>query len=463
MFVTALIIVLLSFLIVYSSFRVRVPESWQFLMKGRRMLIARSIESKGGPFSIHIPGNRLHLVCSKEHWNDLNSTSISHLSMHAWSKEHFQPKYAFGYVWPDRREEDGMPVVRAIRTVTNQFAVLKPKFITIMRDELDEALKLNAQQDGTSKIALWDTVKHFASRMNVLIMFGDDVANNPEFVDRGLKYIDEATLVAEAAKSFPAFLVPVLAKFIRGRNRNQQYILQAIASEVKKHRAYEDTVDRPGSIVEGLVRNNPDLTDSRLELDMNSTFIASTTSTPIIATHLIQDIFTHQEYLPALRTELKGVLDDPIPDLRKLPLLEGFLVESMRTHCFLSTVIHRVSLRPFTFHDGYTVPKGEVVEFYQYNTMNDESIYADAAKFDPERHCRTARVATDMGVEWPFWGNSKIACPGRFHVSNVAKLIAIYFIMKFDCEFESTEGLNFEFRDVLVPSPNAKLIMRRRE
>lgn len=36
----------------------------------------------------------------------------------------------------------------------------------------------------------------------------DFEANDPEFVDRGLKYIDEVTLVSEAAKNFPAFIVP---------------------------------------------------------------------------------------------------------------------------------------------------------------------------------------------------------------------------------------------------------------
>jgi cytochrome P450 len=95
--------------------------------------------------------------------------------------------------------------------------------------------------------------------------------------------------------------------------------------------------------------------------------------------------------------------------MTKYPLLEGFLVESMRTHCFLSTVIHRVPLKPFTFHDGYTVPKGEIVEFYQYSTMNDETLYPNAAKFDPERHQSTGRAATDMGIEWPFWGTLKLA------------------------------------------------------
>jgi cytochrome P450 len=84
-------------------------------------------------------------------------------------------------------------------------------------------------------------------------------------------------------------------------------------------------------------------------------------------------------------------------------------VESMRTHCFLSTVNHRVPLKPFTFKDGYTVPQGEVVEYYQYATMNDDALYPEPSKFVPERHMHTGRKATDMGLEWPFWGNSRIA------------------------------------------------------
>jgi hypothetical protein len=133
------------------------------------------------------------LVSSREHWNDLNNASINHLSSHAWSKQHFQPIYTFGYEWPDRREDNGMPVVRAIRTLSNQFPELKGKFVAIMMNELNDALKVNAQPDGTgfpvspwndiwanfgkgtSKIPLWDTVKHFAARMNIMMMFGEEV------------------------------------------------------------------------------------------------------------------------------------------------------------------------------------------------------------------------------------------------------------------------------------------------
>jgi hypothetical protein len=90
-------------------------------------------------------------VSSKEHWKELNNTSVFHLSSHAWSKQHFQPKHTFGYEWPDRTE--GMPVARAIKLVTSQFSTLQSKFIDIMETELDDALKLSTQNDGTGNTA----------------------------------------------------------------------------------------------------------------------------------------------------------------------------------------------------------------------------------------------------------------------------------------------------------------------
>ncbi|KAI9660713.1 MAG: hypothetical protein M1821_010065 [Bathelium mastoideum] len=299
--------------------------------------------------------------------------------------------------------------------MSNQFPELQKKFVVIMRDELNDALSMNAQADGTCRIPLWDTVKHLASRINILTMFGEDVANNPVFVNRGLKYIDEVTLVSEAAKNLPSFLVPLVAILIRGRNLNQKHSLDTISSEIERHRenlvsAPESADSKPHSILEALVRNLPEQSQvKRIRFDMNTTFVSSTTATPILATHLLQDIFTHPEYLPALREEVQDVLGSPSPDMTKLPLLESFLVESIRTHCFLSTVIHRVPLKPFTFSDGYSVPKGEIVEFYQHRVMNDDAIYPNAGSFNPSRFKGTGRAATDMGMEWPFWGNSKLA------------------------------------------------------
>lgn len=41
-----------------------------------------------------------------------------------------------------------MPVVRAIRTLSNRFPELKGRLVEIMSEELNEALKLNEQLGG---------------------------------------------------------------------------------------------------------------------------------------------------------------------------------------------------------------------------------------------------------------------------------------------------------------------------
>lgn len=44
----------------------------------------------------------------------------------------------------------------------------------------------------------------------------------------------------------------------------------------------------------------------------------------------------------------------------------------------------------------------------------------------------------------------------------MVKLIAIYFVMNFDCVVEDEGGMSFEFRDVLVPNPKCEVVVRRR-
>ena len=90
-------------------------------------------------------------------------------------------------------------------------------------------------------------------------------------------------------------------------------------------------------------------------------------------------------------------------------LLDGFLMESMRTNCFQSTAVHRTALRPFTFSDGYTIPEGESVQFYQEKVHFDVNRYHEPGTFDPRRYGGNRRAATDVSMEWPFWGVGKNA------------------------------------------------------
>lgn len=89
--------------------------------------------------------------------------------------------------------------------------------------------------------------------------------------------------------------------------------------------------------------------------------------------------------------------------------MEGVLMESMRLHCFQSTGIHRKALSRFTFSGGYTIPAGQSVQFYQEGVLQNESHYAQATTFNPQRYRGSSRSTTDVGVEWPFWGAGRNA------------------------------------------------------
>lgn len=84
-------------------------------------------------------------------------------------------------------------------------------------------------------------------------------------------------------------------------------------------------------------------------------------------------------------------------------------MESMRLHCFQSTAIHRKAIIPFTFSDGYTIPAGQSVQFYQERVYLDENRYGQSTIFDPRRYKGSSRSVTDVGMEWPFWGAGRNA------------------------------------------------------
>jgi cytochrome P450 len=129
-----------------------------------------------------------------------------------------------------------------------------------------------------------------------------------------------------------------------------------------------------------------------------------------VTTQFIQDLYAHSTHHPTLTQEISASPISPSSTtIDPTPVLEGFLMESMRTNSFQSTAVHRTALEPFTFSDGYTIPQGESVQFNQEKVHFDAKRYERPNEFDPCRYRNSRRAATDIGMEWPFWGVGKFA------------------------------------------------------
>lgn len=128
----------------------------------------------------------------------------------------------------------------------------------------------------------------------------------------------------------------------------------------------------------------------------------------LVGTQLVQDLCTHSDYkCKLLEEERQAKLGGH--STNSLPLLDAFLMESMRTNSFQSTAVHRTAIKPFTFSDGYTVPAGHSVGFHQERVFLDPETYPDPGSFLPERHMQSSRASTEVGPQWPFWGAGKNA------------------------------------------------------
>ncbi|KAF2878468.1 cytochrome P450 [Massariosphaeria phaeospora] len=467
---------LLLVLCVYSFPNLwRVQETWKFLLRGRQIMLENARKSPEKPYSLPIPGNRLHVLSSRKHWNELNNAPTNRLSPNAASREMFQPKYTFGFDWGAPREHVSIATVRSIKNMTQLLPLFQTKFVGILDQEFQKAFVNSPSKDGWTQVSIWTTIQRAVTRINSLLLLGEDIANDDEFITRSLTFVKQTTLILEAVRIFPSFLAPLVTKLIKGRGADRQFFSKTLRGLIAEREEYkrstpEASRENPGTFLEGVVEYCHDDRSTQQNLDsITSTWVISTLAIPVVACQLLQDVYLQIEHFSTLREEIESVpLREPArpydisQSMEKLPLLDAFTMESWRTKCFQSNTVHRVAMKDFEFSDGYIIPAGEAVEFHQHSLMTNESLYPDHKKFDPSRFLNKNKSPVDTGIDWPFWGAPRYICPGRWLVVNVEKLLAVYVMQNYEAKLESSEGLNFEWRDGLVVNPKSILLMKPR-
>jgi hypothetical protein len=61
----------------------------------------------------------------------------------------FQPQYTLIDEWPDNRADEGMPIIRAIRTMSNCLPEMKERVLEMVREEIDDAISSAPKTNGT--------------------------------------------------------------------------------------------------------------------------------------------------------------------------------------------------------------------------------------------------------------------------------------------------------------------------
>ncbi|KAL9059674.1 MAG: hypothetical protein Q9206_001377 [Seirophora lacunosa] len=132
--------------------------------------------------------------------------------------------------------------------------------------------------------------------------------------------------------------------------------------------------------------------------------------------------------------------------------------------------VPRKTLSPFTSSDGTHVPANNWIVVPQQRMMKDPTLYRDPETFDGFRFVMrgddsTASESRLSHPSWrfPFWGSVKQACPARFYVTDMTKMIISHFLMKYDMRLANENVADsFAWGPLRVPHPYLGFLLKER-
>ncbi|KAL8729916.1 MAG: hypothetical protein Q9181_004831 [Wetmoreana brouardii] len=157
-----------------------------------------------------------------------------------------------------------------------------------------------------------------------------------------------------------------------------------------------------------------------------------------------------------------------------MPLLDAVLRESARMNASETISLRCKALQGYTFADGFSVRKGDIVCTPLRAMGHDASVVDQPHLFRPERHLTldsspshrmTGTEYTANTPHYPFWGLGKEACPGRFYIALVIKSVLAHMLHNYEFRLadDKTEPMAFTWRTTRIPSRRNFLLVRKRE
>ncbi|GBB93499.1 hypothetical protein RclHR1_21800002 [Rhizophagus clarus] len=154
-----------------------------------------------------------------------------------------------------------------------------------------------------------------------------------------------------------------------------------------------------------------------------------------------------------------------LPDIQKMKKLDSFIKESLRHSDDTLNLPHNVISESYTFANGYTIPKGRIVNLYVDDLLKSRDGFGDdAEEFKPFRFVNANSPATKVDRHYVVFGGGKHACPGRFFAINESKLILHKLILKYNIKTKSGKIENkIYIGPNTLPSWNALVFENRKE
>lgn len=337
------------------------------------------------------------------------------------------------------------------------------------------------------------------------------LGRNTAYLDSAIGYAQSVVPIATILRPLPDAIRPMVAKVVALPTKyyvrkTAQYLKPEVKSRLAEIERRSNDPEKkaqetePNDLLQWLIKYaqerlppselSPHIIAGRL-LAIN--FAAIHTSTFAI-TNLIFDLVSSDpslDYMRQLREEAAATLaeDNGVwtkRGLGRMHKIDSAIRESLRIRSFLSTGLIRTVTTPngLTTPDGVYCPYGSNVGIAALGIHNDNTIYPEAAQFQPFRYvnareavatnAETGKLDTEdmikkanyalvsTSADYQSFGHGRHACPGRFFAANELKLLLAYMVLNYDIEVLAKRPEGRWVGQVILPDMTATIKVKRR-
>ncbi|OAL55016.1 cytochrome P450 [Pyrenochaeta sp. DS3sAY3a] len=417
-------------------------KSYRFILDAPNMIQDGYDTSRGLPFVVDSPDVRYHLVSNPKHIDEIDRAPNEVLSLQAAAKVLLRPEYSMhNFSWFEKRGTDGTPLPKTVRTLLrNELPKILPKTRLVNSEIMDEMLSGSEKQAPVSKV-----IRECVARTNAIAFFGEELANNKEFMHAAEDFIDKTVYIAEAARILPGVVGSIVVKFLEAWYSSQHIIFNAL-EPIAQQRIDERTRASGGEIVpehkdciQYIMEESLHFKSSQCERtepwaagrivhELMALWFGAVHTMAMATTFAVKDICMHPVYVEPLRRELES----PAYAIWEatgsgLPLLDSFIKESARVNPLDNVSTRRKALAPFTLSDGTHVKTGEWLATPLAAMLKDAQHWAEPLEFHGFRHVDAKHLASlgdnsgfktpDSGKtalytdvsKWQTWGTGRMA------------------------------------------------------
>ncbi|EEQ32771.1 conserved hypothetical protein [Microsporum canis CBS 113480] len=318
-----------------------------------------------------------------------------------------------------------------------------------------------------------DTLRERVRKAMTLEMSPLSDADRPEVYDDVMNFFWSCARAFPVVDMMPGFLTPLVGPIAMGwgvtRTKVYNLLLWHTTRALENKDSGKEKQHAGGHVAQWAseitkLRDAAEVAKISLGL-----LFASAFQVPMVVQFCIHRLCKHQEYSNKLREEAQECENLSFGSMnREMPYLDSFMKETSRLSPGPIVSAPRTVMVPYTMEDGCHIPAGHWIAIPQLALMRDEKIWLDGKEFkgfrfvDEQGDASESRF-THPSHEFPFWGSIKHACPARFYVSVVIKMVLSHLILDYEFKLENPTAAPFlTFGKVRVPSPFMTLLVRNR-